>query len=61
MSSLYLTQLFLLKITVCILTLVKYQKKSESVTNMFPQGAGQDHSLWVNCKCDGSCPSSVGI
>jgi hypothetical protein len=61
MSSFYLTQPFLLKTTVCILILVKCQKELESVTNMFPQGAGQDPSLLVNCKYDGSCPSSVGI
>ncbi len=61
MSSLYLTQSLLLKTIVCILILVKCLKKSESVTNMFPQGAGQDPSLLVNCKYDGSCPGSVGI
>jgi hypothetical protein len=61
MSSFYFTQPFLLKTTVSILSLVKGQKKSESVTNMFPQGAVQDPSLLVNCKCDGSCPGSVGI
>jgi hypothetical protein len=61
MSSFYLTQPFLLKTTASILILVKCQKKPKSVTNMFPQGAGQDPSLLVNCKCDGSCPYSVGI
>ncbi len=61
MSSLYLTQPFLLKTSVCILILVKCQKKLESVTNMFLQGAGQDTSLLVNCKYDGSCPGFVGI
>jgi hypothetical protein len=61
MSSLYLTQPFLLKTSVCILILVKCQKKSESVTNMFLQGADQDPSLLVNCKDDGSCPGFVGI
>jgi hypothetical protein len=48
MSSSYSTQPFLLKSTVCIVILVKCQEKSESVTNMFPQGPGQDPSLLVN-------------
>jgi hypothetical protein len=61
MSSLYLTQPFLLKTSVCILILVKCQKMSESVTNMFLQGADQDPSLLVNCKYDGYCPGFVGI
>jgi hypothetical protein len=61
MSSLYFNQPFLLRTTVSILSLVKGRQKSESVTNMFPQGAVQDPSLLVNCKCDVSCPGSVGI
>ncbi len=61
MSSFYLNQPLLLKTIVSILILVKFQKKPESVTNMFPQGAGQNPLLLVNCKCDGTCPCAVGI
>jgi hypothetical protein len=61
MSSLYLTQPFLLKTSVCILILLKCQKKSASVTYMFPHGDGQDSSLLVNCKGDRSYPGSAGI
>ncbi len=42
MSSFYLT---LLKTIVCILSLVKCQKNSDSVNNMFPQWTVQDGKL----------------
>ncbi len=61
MSSFYLPQPFLLKIIVCILILVKYQRKSESVTSMLPQEASQNPSLLEKCKCDEFCPGFVGI